>query len=263
MTGTDAQTKEPSAPEQLWQHEALRDILKTIAIALVLALGVRTFIFQPFMIPSPSMEGTLLVGDYLFVSKYSYGFSRYSFPFSSLLPDFGRIFSREPVPGDVVVFRFPPDPNQVYIKRLVGLPGDRIQVVKSVLHINGRPVQVSRDGAQDVTCRPGLRTVPAYRETFPNGASHLIYQCDPMSELDDTQEYVVPDGHYFVLGDNRDNSKDSRLPSIMWGVGFVPRENLIGRAQIVFFSTDGSASLWQVWRWPSAIRFGRLFHAIR
>lgn len=245
-----------------WTREGLWDAARTVGYALVIALFIRTFLFQPFSIPSASMEGTLLTGDYLFVSKFSYGYSRYALPFAEMLPDFGRAWSREPARGDVIVFRFPPDPRQDYIKRLIGLPGDRIQVKDAVLYINGAPVKLEPAGEATVQCPENVRKAPAYRETLPNGVSHLIVQCDPSGPQNDTQEFVVPPDHYFMMGDNRDNSQDSRVSNLMGGVGYVPAQNLIGRAQVIFFSTDGTAGILQFWRWPSAIRFRRLFHGI-
>ena len=237
---------------------ALWETVRTIFYAVVIALVVRTFAFEPFNIPSGSMKPTLLVGDYLFVSKYSYGYSRYSFPWG--LPLFqGRIFASEPKRGDVIVFKKPTDNETDYIKRLIGLPGDRIQVKGGILYINGVPVK--REKLGDITDRDSLfvNTYHVYRETLPNGVQHLIWEVSDDDFLDNTIEYHVPPGHYFFMGDNRDNSRDSRVLS---DVGYVPAENLIGRAEFLFFSHNDSASWWQVWRWPSAIRFGRIFSGI-
>lgn len=237
------------------------DTVQTIVYAIAIAVVVRIFAFEPFNIPSSSMYPTLLVGDYLFVSKYSYGYSRYSFPWS-LAPIDGRIWEGTPERGDVVVFKEPVSNETDYIKRVVGLPGDRIQVVHGILHINGVPV--TRERIDDFAMMESGRTfhVPQYIETLPNGRKHRILEMrgdDYLSasgQHDDTPEIVVPAGHYFMMGDNRDNSADSRV------IGTVPAENLIGRAEILFFSTDGSARLWQVWRWPLAIRYGRLLEPI-
>lgn len=238
------------------------DTVQTIVYAIVIAMVVRVFAFEPFNIPSSSMYPTLLVGDYLFVSKYSYGYSRYSFPWS-LAPIDGRIWEGAPERGDVAVFKEPVKSETDYIKRVVGLPGDRIQVVHGVLNINGVPV--GREQIEDFrfTTESGRTVeVPQYIETLPNGRRHRIlemYGDDYLSasgKHDDTPEIVVPAGHYFMMGDNRDNSADSRV------IGTVPAENLIGRAEILFFSTDGSARFWQVWRWPFAIRYGRLLESI-
>jgi signal peptidase I len=239
-----------------WAIEAL----KTVVYALLIAVFIRTFLFQPFNIPSTSMEDTLLVGDYLFVSKFSYGYSKHSFPWSPELFN-GRAWTAEPERGDVAVFRLPARPWEDYIKRVVGLPGDRIQMIDGVLHINGSPVKLERvDDFVQVTPY-GEERVPRYRETLPNGVVHYVLDREgDKPGADNTQEFVVPPGHYFMMGDNRDNSNDSRIPDS--GVGFVPAENLVGRADIIFFSTDGSAQIWEVWKWPWAVRYGRFFHSI-
>jgi len=203
------------------------------------------------------MEATLLVGDYLFVSKWSYGYSRYSFPFG-IIPFGGRVMASLPGRGDIVVFKYPVDNSTDYIKRLIGLPGDRIQMKDGVLYINDQPVPKVK--AEDYVENSGgqERHIQRYKETLPNGVSYFVLDRDMNGSLDDTQVYVVPEGHYFMMGDNRDNSADSRVD-----VGYVPFENFVGKAQIIFFSTDGSARLWEFWRWPFAIRYGRLFGLTR
>ncbi|MBH0239970.1 signal peptidase I [Methylobrevis albus] len=235
------------------------ETVKVIIQALVLALLVRTFLFQPFSIPSGSMMSTLLVGDYLFVSKYSYGFSRYSFPFG-FAPFEGRVWASAPHRGDIVVFKLPSDPNVDYIKRTIGLPGDRVQMRDGVLFLNG--VAVPRERVEDFVDRdPFGREVriPRYRETLPNGVSYLTLDIMPNASTDNTQEFVVPDGHYFMMGDNRDNSADSRVAG---AVGFVPFENLVGKAQMIFFSIDEDARPWMVWRWPDTVRWNRLLDTL-
>jgi signal peptidase I len=236
------------------------DNLRTIIYAVLIALVVRTFAYEPFNIPSGSMIPTLLVGDYLFVSKYSYGYSRHSFPFS--IPLFsGRVFEDMPARGDVAVFKLPSDNSTDYIKRVVGLPGDKIQVRSGVLHINGVPVRRRR--IEDYARVDNGRTVfraQQYVETLPEGRRHLlIEEMGDFGGLDDTQEFVVPKGHYFAMGDNRDNSSDSR---VMTSVGFVPAENLVGRAEFLFFSIEPGVRFWEIWKWPFAIRYGRLFDGI-
>ncbi|MEF2553397.1 signal peptidase I [Aurantimonas sp. A2-1-M11] len=225
------------------------ETLKVIAQALLLALVIRTFLFQPFSIPSGSMMPTLLVGDYLFVSKWSYGFSQYSVPLSPPLFD-GRVLASQPDRGDVVVFRKPQEEDVDYIKRLVGLPGDRIQVLDGVLTINGKPVE--REEVEDFVAEDGT-AVSRYRETLPNGVSYMTLDLSPNSAGDNTREFVVPEGHYFMMGDNRDNSLDSRFD-----VGYVPFENLVGKAQVIFFSVEGDVSPLEIWKWPTDLRPSRI-----
>jgi signal peptidase I len=250
----------PAAEPAIHIHrkkESWLEVVKTIVYALLIAGVIRSFLFQPFNIPSGSMEGTLLIGDYLFVSKSTYGFSRYSFPFG-LIPFSGRFaVMSEPQRGDIVVFKFPPDNSTDYIKRLIGLPGDRIQMKDGVLYINDMAVpKVKVEDYVDMTTGEP-RNVPRYRETLPNGVSYDVLDRDAEGNLDNTQVFVVPEGHYFMMGDNRDNSADSRVD-----VGYVPFENFVGKAQIIFFSTDGSARIWEVWKWPLAIRYDRLGHFV-
>jgi signal peptidase I len=246
-----------ATPEQSRKQGGLAETARVIVQALLIALVIRTLLFQPFNIPSGSMKGTLLVGDYLFVSQYSYGYSRYSLPFSPPLFS-GRIFGASPDRGDVVVFRLPREPSTDYIKRVIGLPGDRIQMIGGLLHINGVPVK--RERVADFIDDEDGNAVRRWRETLPNGVSYQTLDLQDNGSLDDTEEYVVPPGHYFMMGDNRDNSIDSRVPS---GVGYVPFENLVGRAQIIFFSIGDGRSAWQIWTWPWAARWSRLFTVVR
>ena len=229
------------------------EFIKTIVIAGALALGFRSLLFEPFNIPSGSMIPTLLVGDYLFVSKYSYGYSRYSFPFG-IAPFDGRIFETPPERGDVAVFRQPQNESVAFIKRIVGLPGDRIQVTDGILRINDVAVNRVRKGFATASDGYNVTRFAVYEETLPNGKSYLIQERSDDDVLDNTNVFLVPEGHYFMMGDNRDNSRDSRTTS----VGMVPAENLIGRAERLFFSHNSSAHLWEIWKWPFAIRYGRL-----
>ncbi len=239
------------------------DGLRTIVEALLIALVFRTFLFQPFVIPSGSMEPTLLIGDYLFVSKFSYGYSNYSFPFAPPLFS-GRVLAGQPQRGDIVVFR---NGDQDFIKRVIGLPGDRIQVTGGLLSINGTPV--TREQAPDFVganpCESGrlgsiVVRVKQWRETLPNGVSYHTLECGLAPGLpDNTGVYEVPPDRLFMMGDNRENSEDSRFPD----VGYVPMEKLIGRSQIIFFSIGGGKSGLEIWNWPAYARWGRLFTLVR
>ncbi|ODN70428.1 signal peptidase I [Methylobrevis pamukkalensis] len=239
----------------------LGETIKVVIQALLLALVVRTFLIQPFSIPSGSMMPTLLVGDYLFVSKFSYGFSRHSFPYS-IVPFEGRFWAGAPRRGDIVVFKLPRDNSTDYIKRVIGLPGDRVQMKNGALFLNGE--EVPRERADDfVQTSPFGQEVrvPAWRETLPNGVTYITLDASPNSLADNTQEFVVPDGHYFMMGDNRDNSADSRVAGS--GVGYVPFENLVGKAQMIFFSIDEDTRPWEVWRWPEDVRGERIFDMLQ
>ena len=241
-------------------EESWLELGKTVVYAGLIAIVIRTFLFQPFNIPSASMEATLLIGDYLFVEKFSYGYSRYTFPFGAgpMGPSLhGRFPDFKPERGDVIVFKFPRDNSTDFIKRLIGLPGDRIQMRDGILYINDKAVPKVR--VEDyVEKEDGQETrVAQYRETLPNGKSYLTLDHDSYNLGDNTGVFVVPAGHYFMMGDNRDNSDDSRM-----GVGYVPAENLEGKALFRFFSVDGSARWWEVWKWPFAIRYSRLFSLI-
>ncbi|MEO1681452.1 MAG: signal peptidase I [Pseudomonadota bacterium] len=253
-------------------RDAIVETVKTVVYALLIAGAFRTLFFQPFWIPSGSMKDTLLIGDFLFVNKMAYGYSRHSCPFSAC-PFEGRFLSRAPERGDVVVFRHPVN-GQDFIKRLIGLPGDQVQMVEGILHLNGDPVKTEPAGTFEEIFAPqgpqrlspqcsngpvGQGAVCEKQrsiETLPGGRTHAILNIR-RSQHDNTPVYTVPDGHYFFMGDNRDNSTDSRVAQIARGVGFVPEANLIGRADRVMFSSAGT-SLFFVWTW----RGDRFFKAI-
>lgn len=240
------------------------ETIKIIIQALLIAIFVRVFLFQPFNIPSGSMKSTLLVGDYLFVSKLTYGYSRYSFPWAPNLFE-GRIFAGTPERGDVVVFKLPRDNETDYIKRVIGLPGDEIIVRNGVVFINGEEVKRVRSGVFHTFDRNGIaRRVAKFRETLPNGVSYTVLDAEVDGPFDNVGPYKVPEGHYFMMGDNRDNSTDSRA---IWGVGYVPYQNLVGRAEIIFFSSGNDDEVADGgWTWPGAwlftVRWGRFFRLV-
>ena len=236
------------------------ETIRVVIHALLIALVIRTFLFQPFNIPSGSMKATLLVGDYLFVSKYSYGYSHYSIPLSPPLFS-GRIFGSEPSRGDIVVFRLPKDDSTDYIKRVIGLPGDKIQMIDGVLQINGEPIK--RERAEDFVGQedgPGIKRIKRWKETLPNGVVYYTLDLVDNSFYDNTPVYTVPPDHFFMMGDNRDNSTDSR---VLGQVGYVPFENLVGRAQVIFFSVGDGEPAWHFWNWPWSVRWSRLFTIVR
>lgn len=272
--------RKPRPPKQ---PETWRETLRFLVVLGICVLLFRSLILQPFNIPSESMMPRLLVGDYLFVSKWSYGWSRASFPFG-LVPISGRIWGSDPTPGDVVVFKNPNGSGEDVIKRVIGLPGDTIQMVHGQLVLNGTPVPKvrvadfpapfwpdrgcgqPRDQFGNPLTNPPIVTdahghqfcrFAQFRETLPNGRSYDVLDQFENPEADDTPVYTVPAGHYFLMGDNRDNSGDSRFP-VPSGMGYVPAENLVGKAQVQFFSTDGSAQWLLPWTWFTAARWKRI-----
>ena len=235
------------------------DNIKTIFYALIIAVLIRSVIIQPFYIPSSSMEPNLIVGDRLFVSKYSYGYSKHSFPFS--LPLFkGKILSKNPKRGDVIVFKTPSDNRTDYIKRLIGLPGDEIIFIDGDLYINNNQILKTRRTTTDsVYCGNNTISVNTFEEKLPNGKKYIsVYRKTYFYQNSD--KFIVPSKHYFFLGDNRDCSKDSRFLS---SVGYVHEDNLIGKAEFIFFSSDYRiGSIFKFWKWPKTIRFNRFFKKI-
>jgi signal peptidase I len=260
------------------QKESWWETLRFFLLLFLAAVAIRSFLFAPFSIPSGSMLPNLMIGDYLFVSKWPYGYSRYSLPFG-LARFEGRIFGSLPERGDIVVFRYPGPEEEDYVKRVIGLPSDRIEVRGGAVVLNGRPVQRQRiaDYAMPVSanspCRGQgatreIRTAqgelacayPRFRETLPGGRSYDVLDQVTDGAGDDVAEFVVPEGQLFVMGDNRDDSLDSRFSIEEEGVGLLPVENLLGRAAIGFWSTDGSAEWLKPWTWFSAARWDRIGH---
>ena len=239
------------------------EIVKVVIQALLIAVVVRTFLFQPFNIPSGSMIPTLLVGDYIFVSKYAYGYSKHSFPFS---PDIfsGRILASTPKRGDVIVFKLPRDGQTDYIKRLIGMPGDKVQMKEGRLFVND--VMVPREPIPKIRTEnfSGRETdVPTYKETLPDGVSHTVIEIQGDTGMNDnTEPFLVPPDNYFMMGDNRDNSLDSRVPPDQQGVGYVPFEDLVGRAEVIFFSVADGQPAWMFWQWPWTVRWSRILQRI-
>ncbi len=236
--------------------------------ALLIAIVLRFFLFQPFSIPTASMQQTLMIGDYFVANKFVWGYGKHSFSlgrygnFTLLdfeLPISNRILGREPNRGDIAVFR-PVPQNMEYIKRVVGMPGDRIQMQDGRLYINGEMVEREKVGTtMDTDSSGDTREVTVYRETFPEGSTHLIQEIGDNLSLDNTPEYVVPAGHYFMMGDNRDRSADSRVLS---QVGYVPAVNLIAKAEARFFSIKDNLPPWQIWQWPANVRWDRMFRSV-
>ncbi len=254
----DPKDKTGSKPHLSAKGE-ITEFAKTIAVAVILAVLIRTFLYEPFNIPSGSMKPTLEVGDYLFVHKPAYGYSRYSFPFG-FAPIEGRLWPVKPERGDVIVFKLPSNTFIDYIKRVVALPGETVQVRNGRLYINGQMIPRESLGFKEVDDQfRGKVLMHEYIETLPGGLKHHIYEESDNQPLDNTDIFVVPEGHYFMMGDNRDNSQDSRVAPM---VGFVPYENIVGKADFIFFSTNGTAGLFEIWKWPWTVRYDRLFGKI-
>lgn len=256
------------------KKDSFIEFVRALLIAGLMAVGIRTVLYENFVIPSGSMKPTLLIGDFLFVSKFAYGYSHYSLPFSPPLFS-GRIWGQEPKRGDVVVFRPPFDPKTDFIKRVVGLPGDKVQMIEGILYLNDKPCPLEKQsdtfkdhlyldyshGGEPTRVRDADgNPMDQYTQTLPGGVKHTILKEKSFGSgrFDNTAVFNVPPGHFFVMGDNRDGSDDSRNANML---GFVPFENLIGEASLIFFSTD--ARIWEFWRWPLGLRFRRLLTIIR
>jgi signal peptidase I len=276
---TNGETEGASKSDRKRKKEksSFSEFVSTIVVAVLIAIVFRTVAYEPFNIPSGSMYPTLWVGDYLLVSKFSYGYSEHSLPMSAI-PFDGRVMQSPVERGDVAVFKWPGDNDTDYIKRIIGLPGDTIETIGGRLYINGEAVK--REQIDDFVMEATGERFRQVRETLPNGVSYNTLDCEyfPGTDQcipapgDNKGPFTVPEGHYFAMGDNRDNSTDSRFPvhvgfgGVPMGVGFVPVENLVGRAEVIFFSTCGSrcdAQLWKPWNWPGAIRYGRIFDLVR
>jgi len=241
----------------------MRNVSQLGAIALMVLL-IKTVAAEAYYVPSGSMLPSLLVGDYLLVSKYPYGYSRYSLPVPLAPASSARLLGKLPQRGDVVVFRLPRDPSQTYVKRVVGLPGDRVQMRDGRLRVNGKMLPLRRDGIGAIEADDGtLEPAPRFVETLPGGREHPIFKYRPNGQLDDTQEFVVGDGQLFVMGDNRDDSLDSRVPGTSFGVGFVPVENLVGRVEVILGSWDAAVRHEPFWTWPAGLRLSRFFSVVR
>ncbi len=259
---TEAAETEPAEPAEKSAAQEVVEIIKTVFYALLIALVLRIVLFQPFTIPSASMEPTLLEGDYIIVSKYSYGYSRHSIPFSPQLFS-GRIFERQPHRGDIIVFKLPRDGHTDYIKRLIGLPGDRIQVKDGALYINGKAVPREQLGPAAVETGYGFTQIAMrYRETMGDDR-YTTFDLTPNGDVDNTPVFIVPEDHYFFMGDNRDNSLDSRVAPALGGVGMVPAENLVGKAQIILLSWHHDAALFKPWTWFTEARPSRFFRVLK
>jgi len=250
-------------PEKSGAVNEIVEIFKTIFWALLIALVLRVIFFQPFTIPSASMEPNLYEGDYIIVSKFSYGYSHHSIPFSPPLFK-GRILEKKAERGDIVVFKLPSDNRTDYVKRVIGLPGDRIQMKAGLLYVNDKlvPRQALSPVREDVG-GGYVRDVARFEERLATGKTYVTQDFGTDGELDNTDVFIVPEGHYFMMGDNRDNSSDSRVNPAIGGVGYVPAENLVGKAQIILLSWKPEASIFKPWTWVLDARPSRFFKVLK
>jgi signal peptidase I len=251
-----------NSQQQPASRRVLSGLIQVIGV-IAIALFAKIVAAEAYYVPSGSMQPTLLIGDELVVSKFSYGYSRYSLPIAFGPARAERLFGRLPERGDVVVFRLPSDTSQTYVKRVIGLPGDRVQMRQGRLWINGTMLPLKRDGSGDVEMEDGGQEVATrYIETLPNGREHPIFKFAGTRALDNTETFEVTAGHLFVMGDNRDDSADSRLAPRAGGVGLVPVENLVGRVDVVLGSWDLGMARNPVWTWPQGLRLSRFFSRV-
>jgi len=259
-----SETMQASAPpEKSGAMAEIVEIAKTVVYALAIALFLRVLFFQPYTIPSASMEPNVYEGDYIIVTKWDYGYSKYSIPFAPPLFS-GRVAEKKPERGDIVVFALPHDPHIDYIKRIIGLPGDRIQMKKGLLYLNGVQVpRVNKGTFREDSSYGFMHDVTRFQETLPGGKTYMTNDWGPDGDLDNTSEFLVPEHHYFMMGDNRDNSSDSRVAPEAGGVGYVPAENLEGKARIVLLSWSKGASIFKPWTWVLNLQPRRFFTPLR
>ncbi len=263
MTDKNDLTAQKISQNKEEQKGSFDEFVSTLLWAALFALVIRSLFFEPFSIPSGSMKPTLVKGDFLFVNKMVYGYSRYSFPLGlGPIPEGTRVFGNMPERGDIIVFKLPTNPSVDYIKRVVGLPGDEIQVRGGRLFINDEIVERDEIGSEATASAMGFpQSLIAYNETLPNGVEHAILEESDDGPLDNTKTYIVPENHVFAMGDNRDNSQDSRVDNL---VGYIPLENIVGRAERIFMSVDSEqGKIWEIWNWPKAIQFERVFNNLR
>jgi signal peptidase I len=252
-----------TGPEVSRTHGWAKSIIDLALILLIITIA-KSALAEPYYVPSGSMEPTLKIGDELLATKYPYGYSTASLPLFIDLPSTQRVLGALPQRGDVVVFRSPADSSQIWVKRVIGLPGDRIAVHHGRVWIDGKPVDLTANGMGDEESQDGTRRpVPQFVETLPGGRQHLIFQETTDGPMDDMAEITVPPGHLFVMGDNRDNSDDSRVPVRMGGVGLLPVADLVGRVNVLLGSWDLAAAHQPVWNWPSGLRLSRFFASVR